>query len=144
MSDIQDHADHGGTPHDDNEADIRQRQAEQCIADFAEAADFIFSGLNDLKNGCGMWFSDIQGFNTANFPTDCMLVVTELAEAVEADRRDAMDDHCPELTGRAAELADVLVRVFHMARKYDINIGEAFVTKMKYNFTRPIKHGKGY
>ncbi len=118
--------------------------AKVCIDQFEQSAESIASGLDDLMKGCGTWFSTIQGFDRKEFATDCMLVVTELAEAVEADRTGAQDDHCPEFEGRAAELADVLVRVFHMAAKYHLPIGDAFVAKMRYNFTRPIKHGKGY
>lgn len=126
----------------------REALATRCIADFNTDADFISQGLTDLADGCGLWFSDVQGFTQKNFATDCMLVVTELAEAVEADRNAAKgrteSDHIADFTGVEEELADVLVRVFHMASKYNLAIGPAFVAKMRFNFTRPVKHGKGY
>jgi len=53
-----------------------------------------------------------------------------------------MDDHVPSLTGEAAELADVLIRIFHYCGKRGINLGEAVRLKHEYNIMRPYKHGK--
>jgi NTP pyrophosphatase (non-canonical NTP hydrolase) len=52
------------------------------------------------------------------------------------------DDHVPSLTGEAAELADVLIRIFHYCGRRNINLGEAVRLKHEYNITRPYKHGK--
>ncbi len=52
------------------------------------------------------------------------------------------DDHVPSLTGEAAELADVLIRIFHYCGRRGINLGEAVRLKHEYNLTRPYKHGK--
>ena len=100
-----------------------------------------FASLIDMMQG---WFSGVQGFDRANFSGDCMLVVTELAEAVEADRKDLMSDHIPDFHGRAEEVADAMIRLFHLAGKYNIDLPGAFVQKMHFNFNRPFKHGKGY
>lgn len=93
---------------------------------------------------CHQWFSHIQGFDDMNVPKDLMLVVTELGEACEADRKPGPSGHIPEFTGLEEELADALVRILHMAGKYDLRIGAAFVEKMRYNFSRPVRHGKEY
>lgn len=53
-----------------------------------------------------------------------------------------MDDHCPSLTGEAAELADVLIRIFHYCGKRGIDLGHAVLTKHEYNISRPYRHGK--
>lgn len=52
------------------------------------------------------------------------------------------DDHVPSLTGEAAELADVLIRIFHYCGRRGINLGEAVRLKHEYNIKRPYKHGK--
>ena len=73
------------------------------------------------------------------------LMHSELSEVVEAIRRKeqpAMDDKCPELTGEAAELADVLIRIFHYCGKRGIDLGEAVRIKHAFNCSRPYKHGK--
>ena len=54
----------------------------------------------------------------------------------------AFDDHVTSLTGEAAELADVLIRIFHYCGRRGINLGEAVRLKHEYNITRPYKHGK--
>lgn len=52
------------------------------------------------------------------------------------------DDHVPSLTGEAAELADVLIRIFHYCGEHGIDLGEALRAKHEYNITRPFRHGK--
>lgn len=66
--------------------------------------------------------SEIFAINTANgfwemgvenrsFGEHIALVSSEVAEALEADRKDLMDDKLPEYSGIAVELADVVIRV---------------------------------
>lgn len=102
------------------------------------------ASITSMAELCGQWFTVVQGFNQTNFAADLMLVTTELAEACEADRKNAQDDHVPQLEGRTAELADALVRILHMAHKYQLPLADAFVAKMAFNLTRPVKHGKAY
>lgn len=104
----------------------------------------IHQTFDSLQELCTDWFSRVQGFDRKNFDGDAMLVVTELAEAVEADRKNLPDVHVPTLSGREVEFADALVRIFHMGGKYNLDLSSAFVAKMEYNFTRPVKHGKNY
>jgi NTP pyrophosphatase (non-canonical NTP hydrolase) len=52
------------------------------------------------------------------------------------------DDKVPALTGEAAELADVLIRIFHYCGKRGIDLGRAVQLKHQYNTTRPYRHGK--
>lgn len=100
--------------------------------------------FEELSNLTESWFSGVQGFDKKNFPADLMLVVTELAEACEGDRKPHPDRDCPEFDNRVTEIADALVRIFHMCGKYDLPIGPAFIAKMNFNLTRPVKHGKEY
>jgi hypothetical protein len=102
------------------------------------------AALDSMIEFCQSWFSSVQGFDRDNFDGDCMLITTELAEAVEADRTKAKDQHVPEFEGRAVELADALVRLLHVAGKYKLPLSKAFIAKQHYNLTRPVKHGKEY
>lgn len=54
----------------------------------------------------------------------------------------AQDDHVPSLTGESAELADVLIRIFHYCGRRGIDLGNAVRLKHEYNLSRPYKHGK--
>lgn len=109
------------------------------------AEEFTFvPAIDSMLALCTEWFSDVQGFNRDNFDGDCMLVVSELAEAVEADRKSLPDSHIPTRPGRDVELADALVRILHLAGKYNIDLPGAFMAKMRYNLSRPFRHGKQY
>ena len=108
-----------------------------------QAASFS-AALNQMIDFCGSWFTHVQGFARQNFDGDCMLVVTELAEAVEGDRKKLRDEHCPDFDSREIEIADALVRILHLAAKYQLRLAPAFIAKQHFNLTRPVKHGKGY
>jgi NTP pyrophosphatase (non-canonical NTP hydrolase) len=79
-----------------------------------------------------------------------MLIVTEASEAMEEIR----DGH--EFTsvyyevhgvpttkplGFPIELADIVIRVFDLARACDVDLGAAVRRKMEFNRTRPHRHG---
>lgn len=65
-----------------------------------------------------------------------MLTVSELAEAMEGDRKNLMDDKLPHRKMLEVELADAIIRIFDIAAGLGLNLGEAFVEKMEYNRTR--------
>ena len=83
------------------------------------------------------------------FSTRLMLIVSELAEAMEEERsgRPLNETYFsgngkPE--GVPAELADVIIRVGDLAHIYGIDLAAAVEQKMKYNESRPHKHGKAF
>lgn len=108
-----------------------------------QAASFE-AAIAQASDLCNSWFTHVQGFDRDNFDGDIMLIVTELAEAVEGDRKKLADADCPGFQNREVELADTLVRILHLCGKYGIRLGAAYTAKMKVNFARPYKHGKGY
>lgn len=69
--------------------------------------------------------------------TVLMLIVSELAEALEADRRGDME-------GLAEELADAVIRCLDAAEAWGIDLEEEILKKHEYNRTRPRLHGKLY
>lgn len=96
-----------------------------------------------VKSG---WWHDLKTGETklstypnskVNVAEKLMLIVSELGEAMEADRKGArMDDHLPELFGLEAELADVVIRCFDLAGGLDLDIVGAIVMKLAYNQQR--------
>lgn len=65
-----------------------------------------------------------------------MLVVSELSEAMEGDRKDLADDKLPHRRMFEVELADALIRLLDLAAGTGCDLGGAFVEKMAYNRTR--------
>ena len=65
-----------------------------------------------------------------------MLIVSEIAEALEGERKDSMDEHLPHRKMAEVELVDALIRIFDYAGAYDMDISGAFKEKMEYNRTR--------
>ena len=72
------------------------------------------------------------------------LITSEISEALEADRKDLMDDHLPQYYGFDVELADALIRILDMCGANNVDIGKVVRDKLAYNKSRPHKHGKAY
>ncbi|MHB8407773.1 MAG: hypothetical protein ACYDHY_06620 [Acidiferrobacterales bacterium] len=82
----------------------------------------------------------------ANVGEKLMLIVSEVAEAMEAYRKPEWDpqknylvDGKPE--GIGIELADVLIRVVDLSEHLGLDIAELVRFKMAYNAKRPARHG---
>ena len=86
-----------------------------------------------------------------------MLVVSELGEAIEAHRKNRFTAPLfsgTEMTPAAFEkhikdtfedeIADSIIRLFDMCGGLGIDIDFHIREKLKYNETRPTKHGKRY
>lgn len=74
-----------------------------------------------------------------------MLVVTELAEAVEGLRHgNPPDDKVPEFSAVEAEFADAIIRMMDQAHARGWRVAQAIEAKMKFNATRAHKHGKEF
>lgn len=104
-----------------------------------------------------------------NFAERLMLIVSELSEALEADRKgihlppddptspslihSLYNDFSPEFPDRfkslirgsvEEEIADTFIRLFDLCGLYSIDIEPLIQLKMRYNNTRPYLHDKRY
>lgn len=61
------------------------------------------------------------------------LIHSEVSEALEAHRKDKMDDHLPHRKGVEVELADVLIRIFSLAEWMKLDLSGAMMEKLEYN-----------
>lgn len=65
-----------------------------------------------------------------------MLIVSEIAEAMEGARKNQMDDHLPHLTMLECELADAAIRIFDSAGDWGFDLGATIAEKLTYNSKR--------
>jgi NTP pyrophosphatase (non-canonical NTP hydrolase) len=95
--------------------------------------------------------SENHGFHAepVDFATRLMLIVSELAEAMEEHRAGHALNQTylgaggkPE--GIPAELADAIIRIGDLAGVCGFDLEGAVIQKMRYNEGRPHKHGKAY
>ncbi len=78
-----------------------------------------------------------------DIPALLALMHSEISEALE-DYRDGnmtTNDINGKPCGFPSELADVAVRLFDISARLDIDLEYEFIHKMKYNETRPYRHG---
>jgi NTP pyrophosphatase (non-canonical NTP hydrolase) len=75
--------------------------------------------------------------NPMCFSQKLMLIVSELAEAMEGDRKNLMDDKLPHREMREVELADAVIRIFDTAGGFGMDLGNAIAEKMQFNAHRP-------
>lgn len=62
-----------------------------------------------------------------------MLIVSEIAEAMEGHRKNLMDSHLPHRKAEEVELADALIRLLDYAEGRGLDLDGAFWEKMTYN-----------
>jgi hypothetical protein len=65
-----------------------------------------------------------------------MLMVSELAEAMEGHRKGLMDDKLPHRTALEVELADCLIRILDAAHHWSPNFDFVVMEKLEYNKKR--------
>lgn len=65
-----------------------------------------------------------------------MLIVSEIAEAMEGVRKNLPDDHLPEYSMEEVEMVDALIRIFDYCGAYGFDIEEVYRAKMDYNARR--------
>lgn len=130
--------------------------------------------INDLVKRAGQASID-KGFREkhVDFGTRLMLTVSELSEALEADRKKRMadlqefeeaisnsqfdrftEDEFNEIWNSLFErhikdtvqdeLADAVIRIADMCQYYGFDLERHIMLKMEYNSYRPRKHGKEY
>ncbi len=85
-----------------------------------------------IAKECGWWSNTTE----RDVPRLLMLCVSELAEAMEGDRKNLMDDHLPSRKMLEVELADCVIRIFDMAGGLKLDVAGAITEKLLYNTTR--------
>ena len=71
-----------------------------------------------------------------NFGEVVALMHSELSEALEAHRKELMDDKLPHRNGIEVEFADCIIRILDTAAAMDLDVAGAIIEKNRYNATR--------
>jgi hypothetical protein len=78
----------------------------------------------------------IDPFNSETYGMKIALIHSEVTEALEGDRRDAMDKHLPHRRMDEVELADAVIRIFDLADARRMDLAGAIIEKLAYNQAR--------
>lgn len=107
------------------------------------AAALAADALRDICHGAavaaGWWNPSDPNTSKANplhFASKLCLIHSEISEAMEGDRKNAMDDKLPHRPAREVELADAVIRIFDLAGGYGLDIGGAIMEKLQFNARR--------
>jgi hypothetical protein len=109
-------------------------------------AYLIVEGLNAFATVCyersrksGFWTDIMTGADlttTRNRPEMMMLMVSEIAEAMEGHRKNLQDDHLPYRKMEEVEMADAAIRIGDYCGGFNFNLGRVVLEKLAYNAQR--------
>jgi NTP pyrophosphatase (non-canonical NTP hydrolase) len=84
------------------------------------------------------WWTDLKTGEPIkrNVGEALMLIVSEVAEAMEGHRKGLMDDKLPHRTMLEVELADAVIRIADLAGGLGLDLGGALAEKLAFNMQR--------
>lgn len=128
-------------PHPKTDGELKELDVVEATGRLSGEPNLRFVQLEAYAN------SEKKGFwQNANIGEKLMLIVSEVSEAMEAYRDPNLDprknyviDGKPE--GLGIELADAMIRIVDLANYLGLDMADLIAAKMKYNTTRPPRHG---
>lgn len=136
--------------------ELNEREArgvvDSILAEDSEFGQIPSNYVEDLQFASGQIAKE-KGFKPGSFAESCMLMGGEIDEAYNETRDghdvteiyykvDSLGFQKPE--GVPVELADCVIRIMHWFEINGLNLNDVIVKKLRYNRTRPYKHGKKF
>ena len=116
------------------------KNSDDCLGLGFDDVDAVFiNGLaSEVHAANRKWWVDLNTGEplVRNRGEQLMLIVSEIAEAMEGERKNLMDDKLPHRKMAEVELADALIRILDYAAGHGYDLGGAYVEKMAYNESR--------
>lgn len=105
----------------------------------------LAKNVNELVDVCynasfeAGWHTDLATGNLKdrNKAEMLMLMVSEISEAMEGERKNLMDDKLSHRPMAEVELADAVIRIADYCGRWNYDLGGAIVEKIQYNKNRP-------
>ena len=84
------------------------------------------------------WYTDLATEKpiVRNFGELVALMHSELSEAMDAHRKDLMDDKLTHRNGVEVEFADCILRILDAAAAFDLDVAGALIEKNRFNSVR--------
>lgn len=102
----------------------------------AAAANILVAACHGASSAAG-WWTDVSAQDPHVVGTKLMLIVSEVAEAMEGHRKGLPDDKLPDRPMIEVELADAVIRIADLAGALGLDLGGAVAAKMAFNAVRP-------
>ncbi len=106
----------------------------------AEAGLILMAECHEASSRAGWWNDLKTGEPLVERPhvvgEKLMLIVSEVAEAMEGHRKGLSDDKLKHRSMIEVELADAVIRICDLAGALKLDLGGAIAEKLEYNSTR--------
>jgi NTP pyrophosphatase (non-canonical NTP hydrolase) len=114
-----------------------EKKPEPSLQSVQASASVLTNACHSRAFNAGWWHDIKTGERLErNVPEMLCLIHSEISEALEGYRKDAMDDKLTHRKMIEVELADAAIRIFDLAGGLDLDIGGAMAEKMKFNAER--------
>jgi hypothetical protein len=100
------------------------------------AGDILTKASHEAALKSGWWTDESGNLKPYNTGEKLMLIVSEIAEGMEGDRKSLNDNHLPQYTMLEVELSDAVIRIFDLAGRKGFDLGTVIAAKLEYNATR--------